>query len=47
MEKQKTRSRKASKLIAGDWITLFDDDIEEFEEGRFPRKLFKVTLKKN
>ena len=22
-------------------------DIEEFEEGRFPRKLFKVTLKKN
>ena len=22
-------------------------DIEEFEEGKFPRKLFKVTLKKN
>jgi len=30
MEKQKTRSRKATKLVTGDWITLFDDDIEEF-----------------
>ena len=30
MEKQKSRSRKATKVIAGDWITLFEDDVEEF-----------------
>jgi len=30
MEKQKNRSRKATKVVAGDWETLFEDDIEEF-----------------
>jgi alanyl-tRNA synthetase len=30
MEKQKNRSRKATKVVAGDWTTLFEDDIEEF-----------------
>ena len=30
MEKQKNRSRKATKLVAGEWSTLFEDDIEEF-----------------
>ena len=30
MEKQKNRSRKATKVVAGEWETLFEDDIEEF-----------------
>ena len=30
MEKQKNRSRKATKIVAGEWEMLFEDDVEEF-----------------
>ena len=30
MEKQKNRSRNATKVVEGEWITFFEDDIEEF-----------------
>ena len=30
MEKQKNRSRSATKVVESDWVVLIEDDIEEF-----------------